>query len=596
MNAPHLVALRFCSIVAVLLSASPAQLNRDAPKLSPFRGMRAVEKGIEVQVADHTWVALESIGEVDTATLLREAERLCGKAAWKRLTEDLPALLEAMGHKPGETVDLKVRDLKTREVRELTAVKMTRENRERLAAANRSALPNAAEASSPATLSVADARADLAELKGLLDEQFAYRELRKVDLDKLLQNAGASLGKDPVDAVAFARIVDRMLRAFGDGHSRVDGVGAVEATYLPFLVQEVAGGHVAFRPDRSALVDPERPFVTAIDGVPLERWLGAAKARATQGSPTMQARDAERLLRDLGDLRADLKLAAKKDVKVTLRGKAGTRDVVLEATQRKPAYGTWPRTETRLLDGNAGYLRIAQMVDDAAFLDGLDASMQTFRDTKGLVIDVRGNGGGTRDALRRLAPYLLPASGAPVVGNVAAVLLEKGRPAGPDALADRGLWQADWSGWTEAQRAAITQFLCSFKPSWKLPQGRFSPWHFLVLDRADNPKAFAYEKKVAVLIDRGCFSATDVFAAALGALPNVTLVGEATSGGSGRARGHRLGKSGLRLQLSTMASFRPDGVLFEGNGVVPDVAVQAEPGDLVGSADAVLRRALELLR
>ena len=117
-----------------------------------------------------------------------------------------------------------------------------------------------------------------------------------------------------------------------------------------------------------------------------------------------------------------------------------------------------------------------------------------------------------------------------------------------------------------------------------------------MLDQKDNEKAFAYDKKVVVLIDRGCFSATDVFAAALGALPNVTLVGEATSGGSGRAAGHRLSKSGVRLQLSTMASFRPDGVLVEGNGVVPDVAVAAEPTDLVGGADAVLQRAFELLR
>ena len=54
--------------------------------------------------------------------------------------------------------------------------------------------------------------------------------------------------------------------------------------------------------------------------------------------------------------------------------------------------------------------------------------------------------------------------------------------------------------------------------------------------------------------------------------------------------------SGVQLQLSTMASFRPDGVLFEGNGVVPDVAVQAQPGDLVGSSDTVLQKAIETLR
>lgn len=87
-----------------------------------------------------------------------------------------------------------------------------------------------------------------------------------------------------------------------------------------------------------------------------------------------------------------------------------------------------------------------------------------------------------------------------------------------------------------------------------------------------------------------------MFAAALGALPNVWLVGEPTGGGSGRARGYVLPKSGVRLQLSSMASFRPDGVLFEGNGVVPDVAVAMQPGDLVGASDTVLQHAVELLR
>jgi hypothetical protein len=588
----------FVLATAVLAAISvPAQKRlADGPELSPFRGMRAVEKGVEVQVADDTWFALESIAGVDTGTLLREAERLCGNLAWKRLTEDLPALLDAMGHTVGEAVDLKVKDLATKEIRELPAVKMTKENRRRLWQANRNAQAPVLDAATAATLSVADAREDLAELRRLLDEQFAYRALRSVDLDKLMQAATEALGSDPVEGGAFVRIVDRILRAFGDGHTRVDGVPPVSDTFLPFLVQEVAGGHVAFLADRSGLVDAERPFLTAIDGVELGHWLAAAKARATQGSPTMQAREAERLLRDLGDLRAELRVGASEKVTVTVRGKSGTRDVTLATTNRKPAYGTWPRTETRLLDGNLGYLRIAQMAGDAGFLDGLDASMQAFRATTGLVIDARGNGGGSRDALRRLAPYLLPENGAPVVGNVAAILLQKGAVAGPDALADRGLYQADWPGWTDAQRTAITQFARGFKPSWKLPAGTFSSWHFLVLDKKDNEKAFAYDKKVVVLIDRGCFSATDVFAAALGALPNVKLVGEATSGGSGRAAGHRLPRSGVRLQLSTMASFRPDGVLFEGNGVVPDVAVSAEPADLVGGGDAVLQRALELLR
>ena len=44
-----------------------------------------------------------------------------------------------------------------------------------------------------------------------------------------------------------------------------------------------------------------------------------------------------------------------------------------------------------------------------------------------------------------------------------------------------------------------------------------------------------------------------------------------------------------------MASFRPDGTLFEGNGVVPDVAVEMQPGDLTGATDTALQKARELL-
>jgi len=600
-NATRLLFL--CLAVAM---AMPAQdVDREGRPISPFRGMREVAAGIEVQLADDTWWSLQSVAGVDAATLQREAVRLCGDRAWKRLTEDLPAVLAAMGVTVGDAVDLVVQDVATGERRELPAVPMTKDNRERLRAANRGAerpagLP--APRAAKATLTAQDVRDDLAELRRLLDGQFAYRELRRVDLDALLRDAAKELGTGPVAAADFTRVVDRVLRAFGDGHSRLDGPPAAAAVFPPFLVQQVEGGHVAFRPDRRGFVDPERPFLVAIDGVPIATWLDAATRRATRGSAVMQAREAERGLRDLALLRGELPLPlpprveASPRLTITLRGAAGERTQALDFTTARPTYGAWPRTATRRLEGDLGYLRIESMQDDAAFLDGLDAAMQSFRDTRGLVIDVRGNGGGTRDALRRLAPYFLPADGAPVVGNVAAVLLERGRAAAPDALADRGLYPLDWSGWSDAQRAAIRTFVRTWKPSWKLPAGKFSPWHFLMLDRADNAGAFAYAQKVVVLIDRACFSATDVFAAGLGALPNVTLVGEATSGGSGRARGHVLPASGLRLQLSTMASFRPDGVLFEGNGVVPDVEQATAPGDLIGASDTVLARAVALLR
>jgi hypothetical protein len=587
------------ALALCLLGPAVAQVSPNGPAISPFRGMRAVESGLEVQIHDDTWYALESVHGVDTATLLRESRRLCGGAWWKRVTEDLPALLDAMGHPAGREVDLQLRDLGNGELVELAAVPMTGENRRRLWQANGRGAAPAPDVAQPAEeLAAGDALADLDELRSLLDSRYSYRELRKLDLDALFRAARGRLGDGAAGRDALAREVDAILRACGDGHSRLaDGQLPASACWLPFLVQRVAGGHVAFWPDRSELLDAERPFVAAIDGHALERWLAAARARATQGSATMVERDAERLLRELGTLRADLGLRAGKRVAVRLRGAGAERELLLEVAAVKPVYGAWPRTESRLLDGNVGYLRLPSMRSEPEFLDGIDAAMQSFRGARALVVDVRGNGGGSRDALRRLFPYFLGPDDPPVVANVAAVLLSTcGRADPASLLADRGLHLADWQGWTDAQRAAITQFARGFAPEWQPPKGRFSPWHFLVLGRTDNPAAFHYTGPVLLLIDAGCFSATDVFVAALRTRPQVKLVGTATSGGSGRARPYRLPRSGIALQLSSMASFRPDGRLFDGNGIEPDVRCEPAPADLVSTSDAVLEAALKLAK
>jgi hypothetical protein len=591
--------VRGAALAVLACAAVPAQINADGPAISPFRGMRKVDQGIEVQVLDDTWYRLESVAGVDTATLLQEARRLCRPGNdWKRITEDLPALLDAMGHEVGTDVDVRVRSLQNGKLRTFEDVRMTGENRRRVKEAQRGGRRGAAPAVANrrgGTITAAAAREDLQVFHKLLAERFAYRELRPVDLDGLLRRIGAELPDDGLPVERFAAQLDGVLRAFGDGHSRLRGSVGRNERWLPFLIQQVDGGYAAFASDRDGFVSDRHPFVQAIDGVPIERWLLAARERVTRGSEVMQRGQSERLLRNLSELRRALSLPDRDAVAVTLRGESGEHRVELEASRRKPMFGAWPRKATAVLDGNVGYLRIERMEGDEASLRFLDQAMQNFRGTKGLVIDVRGNGGGRRDPLRRLAPYFLP-EGEAVVGNVAAFLLEEGKPAPPDALANRYLYRADWDGWNDRQRAAIGAFLRGFRPSWKLPKGRFSPWHFLVLDRSDNDAAFHYDRPVVVLIDRGCFSATDIFAGALQAIDTVTVVGERSAGGSGRARGYQLPNSGVRLQLSTMASFRPDGTLYEGHGVAPDVEVATRATDLIGRTDTALARALELLR
>jgi hypothetical protein len=271
-----------------------------------------------------------------------------------------------------------------------------------------------------------------------------------------------------------------------------------------------------------------------------------------------------------------------------------TLEVPLAA--RRPVFGPWPRSAPRGLPSDVGYLRISKMDADGDPVDGLVESMASFRETRGLVIDVRGNGGGRRDVLRALFPFFLGPDERPRVANVAALRRPAGEEVAADALADRFLHPAEGSGWSPAARLAIAATRTSFTPEWPPPSGAFGPWCYFVLERGSDPRTYFYDRPVVILQDTACFSATDVFLGAFSGWPRVTTVGTPSGGGSGRAVAHRLPGSGLVVRLSSMASFRPDGRLYDGRGVDPDVLVEPSPTDLLGRTDTVLDAAVARLR
>jgi len=177
------------------------------------------------------------------------------------------------------------------------------------------------------------------------------------------------------------------------------------------------------------------------------------------------------------------------------------------------------------------------------------------------------------------------------VGNIAQYRLS--RRFDSDHLEARYMHRADWAGWNDRQRAAIAAAKGAFKPEWQ-PVGEFSAWHYLVLDRTGHSAEYFYQHPVVVLSDSACFSATDIFLGALELLPRVTLLGSASSGGSARTQSFRLPNSGMEVRCASMASFRPDGRLYDGRGIEVDVEVLPDPGDfLIGGGDAQLEAALK---
>jgi len=131
-----------------------------------------------------------------------------------------------------------------------------------------------------------------------------------------------------------------------------------------------------------------------------------------------------------------------------------------------------------------------------------------------------------------------------------------------------------------------------FKPSVKPGKNKFSEYHYMVVSPTDEYDIYYYDKPVIVLIDEDCFSASDIFAAGIRQGDNVKLLGNTSGGGSGFSKRIYLPNTELRVKLSRMFSYQPDGNLYDGHGVVPDIPKDYTFDDKLGLTDSQLERAI----
>lgn len=424
-----------------------------------------------------------------------------------------------------------------------------------------------------------------------LRDRFAYYERAPEAHDDLTDDWIESVAGRETE-LDFLLGLQEMVARFPDGHGGVDDLPLPEG-YLPFLVEPWRDEFVAFYPDRGLFLVEDYPILETIDGIPIEEWVSHLTPLITKGSKQHVQRQALRLLRHIVFVRTYTGVETTGRLRCQVRSLDGRRQSVeLPISGAFPYYGTWPSTHSRLLEGNIGYLRIERMDDDAAAR--IAPWMLRFQETRGLIVDVRGNSGGTRDVSRAFLPCLMEDDGPPEVVSAAKYRLHPSH--NDDHLSARYMYRRAWTGYTDAQRSAIDAFAASFKPVWEPPKTHFSEWHYFVISPGDREGRYHYARPVVVLMDAKCASATSVFLAALKGRPGVTLLGQPESGTSGFAQTISLESTRARVRLASMASYRPDGRLYEGNGVEPDVTVENDPNYfLIGGNDAVLKSAIARL-
>jgi Peptidase family S41/Tricorn protease C1 domain len=112
---------------------------------------------------------------------------------------------------------------------------------------------------------------------------------------------------------------------------------------------------------------------------------------------------------------------------------------------------------------------------------------------------------------------------------------------------------------------------------------------------APNLKGSKYlEKPIIILTNRGCYSATNRFAAYMKGLPNVKLLGGKTGGGGGLPTSTEI-TNGWRLRVSGSQFLDKTGLNIE-NGVDPDIQIDMTKTDADAGRDTILEKALELVR
>ncbi|HJX70764.1 MAG TPA: S41 family peptidase [Bacteroidales bacterium] len=192
-----------------------------------------------------------------------------------------------------------------------------------------------------------------------------------------------------------------------------------------------------------------------------------------------------------------------------------------------------------------GYIYISSFSGEAENYEAIDEILEKFSNLKGIIIDVRSNGGGnSRNA---------------------------------DLIASRFI---------DKERLVIKYRYCNGPE-----HTDFTRWYdyYLQPDSGNN-----FLKPVAVLTNRRCFSSTEWFLAEMDAIPHATIVGDTSGGGSGNPLIRQL-PNGWMFRLSNSQNQLPEGRDFQYTGIYPDIPVWITPADSARGHDTILETAIDII-
>ncbi len=353
----------------------------------------------------------------------------------------------------------------------------------------------------------------------------------------------------------YYRVLTNFMGQLKDGHSRVlppaelqdrfNGITAVDTRLIEGKVIVTGVSDPALMA-KGVRVGSE---IVRIDGEPALDYAKTKVAPFVVGF-TQQDRDVwqygMQLLRGPVDqpTRLMLKDAQGETVTVDVPRKHNTGPFGFSPPIERPA-------SFKILPGDVAYLEVNWFMDDAG-IKTLKENFAAASAAKGLIIDIRQNGGGNSDYADALVR----------------------------ALADKPYLSSRWRS---------VDYKAAFR-SWNMPIGwvRGTAATF-------KPDPAHYTKPVVVLVSGRTYSAAEDFLVAYVSSGRGKLVGETSGGSTGNPYLFKLPGGGLALICAKDDSFG-NGRIFEGVGIAPDITVKPTIADIRAGRDPVVEKAVAIIK
>lgn len=459
------------------------------------------------------------------------------------------------------------------------------------------------------TISKQQALEDINQFKVILLNQSSYLYSKGLNPNTALDKLANYLDKNVEIQELFYGLM-KIVGEIGDRHARVRWNGLKrDKLGLPFIMAPMDGKIVALKKELKAnkyqLLQKKYPFVKAINGMPILEFIESI-AWAYKYAPTYSKIHYATRERNYNYLLSTV--FGKKDsyqFTFTNGKKDKTIKLILEENPKRWKDLTYnpnlkkPQSLFKKVGKNIGYISLPAMVAREGRNGNLyryvTAKMHDYKSTDAIIIDLRNNGGGTREFLMQLAPYFLSPNAKPWIANVAKIRSDQVINEDMESMRGRFLYNYRSSFVTDSDRKSIKSFMKDFKTDWKYNPKRFSENFFMVLRHDKGKDHYYYDKPVYVLVNERSFSAASVFTTAVKGMGNVKIAGICTDGSSGRSRKYDMKHSKINLKLSSMISFQRNGKTLDTNGTEPDVFIPKDLDQVLGIKDSQLEKLIQVI-